>query len=102
MNGKKELYYKYFEDKILVNLKSAENYRLGLLRKACLSSLFFFLAGSVFAYIFIILVLQDVFNPFLFPFILFCMYAFIIKGIINFILAGKAYQEKLQSEVIRN
>ncbi len=99
MNGKKELYYKYFEDKILVNLKSAENYRLGLLRKACLSSLFFFLAGSVFAYIFIILVLQDVFNPFLFPFILFCMYAFIIKGIINFILAGKAYQEKLQSEV---
>ncbi len=99
MNEKKQIYYKYFEDKILPSVQNVEKYRIKLIKKVILSSLLFFIAGAFFAYIFIIIMLNDKFNPLLFPLVLFCMYAFIIKGIINFILAGKAYQEKLLTYV---
>lgn len=99
MNEKKQIYYKYFEDKILPSVQNVEKYRIKLIKKVILSSLLFFIAGAFFAYIFIIIMLNDKFNPLLFPLVLFCMYAFIIKGIINFILAGKAYQEKLLTDV---
>ena len=86
MNEKKQIYYKYFEDKILPSVQNVEKYRIKLIKKVILSSLLFFIAGAFFAYIFIIIMLNDKFNPLLFPLVLFCMYAFIIKGIINFIL----------------
>lgn len=99
MEDKKEIYYKYFEEKILPQIKITEEYRLRLVRKVIFSSLLFFITGAVLAYIFILLILDGVFNPILFPIILFFMYAFFIKGIINFIIAGKNFQEKLLDDV---
>ena len=99
MNDKKEIYYKYFNDKILPNIQNIEQYRLNLIRKVFLSSLILFCLGILCAYIFILIMLKGEFNPVLFPVLLFLMYAFFIKSIINFIVVGKRYQERLFTDI---
>lgn len=99
MNNKKELYYKYFEEKILPKIRDVEIFRKKLIKQLIFSSLFFFLIAGFFAYLFIFVMLNGKFNPILFPMILFLMYVFFIKSIINFILVGKKYQEKLMDDV---
>jgi hypothetical protein len=44
--------------------------------------------------------LYNWFNPIILPILLFLMYAFIIKSIINVIVAGREYQKKLVSKVL--
>ncbi len=99
MENKKEIYYKYFEDKILPNIYNLENYRVKLVKKLFISSFLFFIIAVFFAYLFILIFLNSKFNLILYPFTLFLMYVFFIKSIINFILVGKKYQEKLLEEV---
>lgn len=99
MGSKKELYYKYFEEKILSNIYEIEKYRLKLIKNLIFSSLCFFIIAGFFAYLFIFVMLNDKFNPILFPIILFLMYVFFIKSIINFILVGKKYQDILLEKV---
>ena len=99
MDDKKELYYKYFQEKILPNIYEIEKYRLKLIKNLIFSSLFFFIIAAGFAFLFIYVMLNDKFNPILFPIILFFMYVFFIKSIINFILVGKKYQERLLEDV---
>ena len=99
MGSKKELYYKYFEEKILSNIYEIEKYRLKLIKNLIFSSLCFFIIAGFFAYLFIFVMLNDKFNPILFPIILFLMYVFFIKSIINFILVGKKYQDILSKQM---
>ena len=99
MNNKKELYYKYFEEKILSKVQDAEKFRIKLIKQLIFSSLLFFIIAGFFAYLFIFVMFNGKFNPILFPVILFLMYVFFIKSIINFILVGKKYQEMLLEDV---
>lgn len=99
MDNKKEFYYKYFEEKILPNIHEIEKYRVKLIQKLILSSFLFFVIAGFLAYLFVLIMLNTKFNPILFPLILFFMYVFFIKSIINFILVGKKYQEKLLEDV---
>ena len=100
MDDKKELYYKYFEENILHKIQEIEKYRIELIKKLLLSSLLFVIIALFFAYLFILIMLNAKFNPILFPVILFLMYVFFIKSIINFILVGKKYQERLVEDVL--
>ena len=99
MNNKKELYYKYFDEKILSKVQDAEKFRIKLIKQLIFSSLLFFIIAGFFAYLFIFVMFNGKFNPILFPVILFLMYVFFIKSIINFILVAKKYQEMLLEDV---
>lgn len=100
MGNKKEIYYQYFEKKIKPVVYDLEVSRCKLIKKTFLSSLIFFIAGCFFAYLFILVLLSGKFNPLFFPVLLFLMYTFIIKGIINFITAGKVYNNTFVEKVL--
>lgn len=100
MNNKKQIYYQYFQDNILPVIKPLELERVKTVRKVVFISFLFFIAGIIFAGLFIYNSLYSLFNPLLLPILLFLMYAFIIKSIINLIIAGKEYQKKLVDKVL--
>lgn len=97
---KKFLYYKYFNEKILPKIAEYEEYRLNILKKVILSSVFMFFAGIIFAYIFIFISLKLSNALLLLPFMLFGMYFFFIKSIIGIIWEGRRYQEWLIENVL--
>lgn len=100
MNNKSYIYRKYFEEKILKQVEPIEKERRKMIRRVVLSSLFCFLCGIILAVILVIIDFDNIYRIFLFPPVLFLMYAFIIKGIINFIVVGKEYQQMLYEKVL--
>lgn len=100
MYDKKQIYYQYFQDKVLPAVKPLEKERVRALRKVVFASVLFFTVGVVFAAAFIYNALFNLFSPFLLPVLLFLMYAFIIKSIIAVIIAAKDYQNKLVEQVL--
>ena len=100
MNNKSCIYRKYFEEKILKQVEPIEKERRKMIRRVVLSSLFCFLCGIILAVILVIIDFDNIYRIFLFPPVLFLMYAFIIKGIINFIVVGKEYQQMLYEKVL--
>ncbi len=97
---KKELYYKYFEEKILPSMYVFEDYRLKIVRKVILTSIFMFLLGIFCAFLFIYLSIKHNIAIILLPIFLFLMYVFFIKSIINVICTGKDYQKWLVDKIL--
>lgn len=100
MNSKKEIYYEYFNQTIKPKVLAFEAYRRKLLAKVVFLTLLCFLVGGVFAYSAIYIVFYKTSILFLFPVVLFIMYAFILRGIISVIIAGKEFYKKLSDEVL--
>lgn len=97
---KKDIYYNYFEQNILPIIKPLEVERVKTVRKVVLTSVLFFVTGVIFAVLFILNAMYSFVNPLVLPILLFAMYAFIIKSIINLIIAGIEYQKKLVDKVL--
>ena len=98
---KKEVYYIHFEQNILPQMRKHEEYRLNTVKKIILSSILMFLAGILFAILFVYFSFKN--NNLIvlmLPFFLFFMYAFFIKSIVNAIYEGKKYQEWLVETVL--
>lgn len=100
MDDKKQIYYQYFQDAVLPVVGQLEVERVKTVRKVVLTSVLFFVTGIIFAMLFVSNALYNFLNPLILPILLFLMYAFIIKSIINVIIAGKDYQKKLAKEVL--
>ena len=96
---KKEIYYKYFEEKILPKLYNLEAYRLKKVRKVVLVSFLSFISGIFFAYLFIFIAMKHNITVVLLPVLLFIMYTCFIKSIINLMLKGKEYQNWLVQNI---
>lgn len=100
MKDKKEIYYKFFEKEILKQVEPLEKERQKTVRKVILSSLICFAIGICLAYLLILIDFENIYRILLFPLVLFLMYAFILKSIINFIIAGKQFQQQLCEKVL--
>ena len=97
---KKEVYYKYFEEKLLPIFYSFEQERIKKVRKVLISSILMFLAGILSAFLFIYFSLKNSSTLFLLPIFLYLMYFFFIKSIINVMWTGKQYQKWLVEKVL--
>jgi len=97
---KKEIYYKYIQEKLMPMLYPLEEYRLKLVRKVVLSSVFMFLAGILFAFIFIYISYKHTIALLLLPIFLFLMYMFFIKSIVNIMWEGRKYQNWLVDKIL--
>lgn len=100
MKDKKQIYYKFFEKEILKQVEPLEKERQKTVRKVILSSLICFAIGICLAYLLILIDFENIYRILLFPLVLFLMYAFILKSIINFIIAGKQFQQQLYENVL--
>lgn len=100
MEDKKQIYYKFFEKEILKQVEPLEKERQKTVRKVILSSLICFAIGICLAYLLILIDFENIYRILLFPLVLFLMYAFILKSIINFIIAGKQFQQRLYEKVL--
>lgn len=100
MTNKKEIYYQYFEDKIVSKILPLEQKRINIVRKVILNSILFFAVGIIFAGLFIYNTLHPVFMTLFLPVLLFLMYVFILKSIINVIVTCIDYQKLLLKEVL--
>ena len=100
MEDKKQIYYKFFEKEILKQVEPLEKERQKTVRKVILSSLICFAIGICLAYLLILIDFENIYIILLFPLVLFLMYAFILKSIINFIIAGKQFQQQLYENVL--
>lgn len=99
MDDKKQIYYQYFQDEILPVIKPFEDERIKTVRKVVLTSILFFLTGVIFAVLFIFNAMYNFVNPIVLPILLFLMYAFVIKSIINVVIACKDFQKQLVNKV---
>lgn len=60
MNNKKELYYKYFDEKILSKVQDAEKFRIKLIKQLIFSSLLFFIiAGFLHTYLYLLCLMEN-------------------------------------------
>lgn len=100
MEDKKEIYYKYFEEKILPLVLPLEKLRKKTVLKTAFLSLLFLILGIAFTFLFIVIMFYDRFIYILSPIVLFLMYVCFIKSIIVLIVAGKDFQDKLQQRVL--
>lgn len=100
MTSKKEIYHKYFEERLLPVFYSLEDYRLKTVKKVITTSLLMFFAGIVSAILFIFFCLKNSSTLLLLPVFLFLMYFFFIKSIINVMWTGKQYQKWLVKKVL--
>ena len=100
MQDFKEIYYNYFKENILPLLKPLEIERVKTVKKVILVSCLFFIIGVIFAGLFIINAEFGFLNPLILPILLFLMYTFIIKSIINVIIACREYQKQLVTKVL--
>lgn len=99
MNSKKDLYYKYFEENILSQVRELEFQRVDLIKKVIISSVIYFLGGIGLAACLFFIKFAIIYKFILVPLILFLMYACIIKSIVNFVIAGKDFQILLYEKV---
>lgn len=96
----REIYYKYFEEKVKPLIYTMEEERKKTVRNVLLSSFFMFVCGIICAYVFLRLAIKSDFILLVLPLILFLMYVFFIKSIINFMLKGREYQNNLISNIM--
>lgn len=99
MENKKEIYYKYFRENIKQAIIPFETYRKRLVTKVILLTTLCFFIGGIFAFAAIYVAFYNKAILLLFPIILFVMYAFILRGIICVIIAGKEFHKKLIEEI---
>lgn len=99
MEDKKQIYYKYFEERIKPALIPFEVYRKKLVAKVIVLTLLCFIIGGLFAFGAIYIAFYNKAILLLFPLALFVMYAFILRGIISVIIAGKEFHKKLIEEI---
>lgn len=97
---KKDIYYKYFNEHILPKVIPFEQERIKTVKKVILSSFLFFTVGIIFAALFILNAMYEVLNPLVLPIFLFLMYTFIIKSIVDVILAGVLYKKQLLNKIL--
>ena len=95
----KSQYYQYFNDCLDV-IKHFEKYRKKVLVKAILLSFLFFLCAMAIVYVLSIMILHSSYNPILFPILLFCLYACLLKAITTIILTDRQYQQKFNEEIL--
>lgn len=88
----KEIYYKYFNEEILPELKSEEDRRKKIIFTSILKSLFFFAAGLGMCLLFVYISVNNFFIPAVVAVILFLMYFLLLKGIISVIVAMRDYR----------
>ena len=100
MEDKKQIYYKYFEEKIKPAVIPFEAFRKKLVAKVIFLTLLCFLIGGIFAFGAIYIAFYNQAILLLFPLALFIMYAFILRGIISVIIAGKEFHKKLIEEIL--
>ena len=96
----KEIYYNYFEEKIKPLIYTYEDKRKKLAKHVVLSSIFMFLCGIFSAYLFIIISFKSSIFLLLLPVVMFLMYVFFIKSIVNVMLKGREYQNSLIQEIM--
>lgn len=96
----REIYYKYFEEKIKPLIYPHERERLKTVRKVIVSSILMCILGIIFAYLFIILSAKNSFTILILPVTLFLMYVFFIKSIINVIVKGREFQNSLIQNIL--
>lgn len=95
-----QIYYKYFNEKILPIIGKMEKERISTAGKVVICSIFFVVIGFVLAGLFIYSIFNKLIPPLLLPIILFATYCFILKGITSVIIAGKEYRNKLVKDVL--
>lgn len=95
----KQQYYKCLEDNYK-QISVLEKERKKLFFKVLMLSFFYFCTGLIAAYLFIFIIINDIFNPFLFPVCLFFMYFCFLKCIINFIYENRKFQSRLSKELV--
>ena len=100
MTDKKEIYYKHFEENVLPKILPLEQKRVKIVRRVILNSILFFATGMIFAGLFIYNALHPMFTTLILPILLFLMYVFILKSIINVIVTCIDYQKLLLKEVL--
>ena len=81
-------------------IKPLEQERVKTVHKVVLTSLLFFFIGIVFAGLFILNAVYSFVNPIVLPLLLFLMYVFIIKSIINVIIACREFEKQLVDKVL--
>ena len=100
MKNKKDEYYRYFNENILDKVCKFEQERISIVKKVVFSSSLYFLSGLFLAFIVIFVKFSPIYKFILVPVILFLMYACILKSIVNFIIAGKDFQNMLYEKVL--
>ena len=90
----KQKYYKFLQKHWQTVIVPFEILRKKMLIKAVFFSSLYFIVGLIFAYWFTFILVNESFNPILFPICLFIMYCCFIKSIINFISENKKFQTK--------
>lgn len=95
-----QIYYKYFNEKILPVIGKMEKERVSTVCKVVICTIFFVAIGFALAGLFIYSIFNKLIPPLLLPVILFATYCFILKGITSVIVAGKEYQNKLVKDVL--
>ncbi len=95
-----QIYYKYFNEKILPVIGKMEKERVSTVCKVVICAIFFVAIGFALAGLFIYSIFNKLIPPLLLPVILFATYCFILKGITSVIVAGKEYQNKLVKDVL--
>lgn len=100
MENMKNVYYSYFEKSILPVIKPFEAERVRTVRKVIFTSVLFFFTGIVFAGLFILNAVYSFINPIVLPILLFLMYVFIIKSIINVIIACREFEKQLVDKIL--
>ena len=96
----KEIYYKYFDEKIKRQIIPYELERKRTVRKVVINSTIMFICGILCAYAFILFSLNNSAILLLLPIILFLMYVFFIKSITNVIFEGKKFQNSLVENIL--
>ena len=100
LKDNKDIYYEYFNEKILPSMYPFEEERLKIVRKVVFSSAIMFLSGIVFAFLFIYISYKNNAFILLLPVFLFLMYVFFIKSIVNVMWEGKKYQKWLVENIL--
>ena len=92
-------YYDYLNENLEV-LKQFEKYRKKLLFKTIFFSFLFFLFALVIVWVISFLILKNIYNPVLFPLLLFFLYVFLLKSMSTIILTDRQYQQKFNEEIL--
>ncbi len=95
----KNQYYQYLQESFDV-IKIFEKYRKKLLLKVVFISLLFFSFALVLVYILSVMIIKSMYNPILFPVLLFMLYACLLKSITTVILTDRQYQIKYNEEIM--
>lgn len=96
----KEIYKQYFINIIRPKLFDLEKQRKRKVVKILFKSGLFFICGLFFAAIFILLMFNMKYNPILWSFVLFLMYAFIIKSIVVIISSSCEYSKEIEHDIL--